>query len=55
MTEAGATLFVEVTNIKIFKGNTKNCIKLNFVNEFGIVLLLVRVFNVKISKFSRGK
>ena len=51
MTEAGATLFVEVKNLKIFKGSTKSCIKLNFVNKFGIV----RVFNVKISKSARGK
>ena len=38
-------------NRKHIKRNTKINLKLNFVNRFGIV----RVFNVKISKFSRGK
>ena len=52
MTEAGATLFVEVTNIKKNQEKYKKInLKLNFVNKFGIV----RVFNVKISKFSRWK
>ena len=52
MTEAGAILFVEVTNIKKkSRGTQKINLKLNFVNKFGIV----RVFNVKISKFSRWK
>ena len=51
MTEAGATLFVEVTNIKKSRETQKINLRPNFVNKFGIV----RVFNVTISKSARGK
>ena len=51
MTEAGATLFVEVTNIKKSRETQKINLKLNFLYKFGIV----RVFNVKLSKSARWK